>query len=393
MVVHIDCNAFFASCEIAQNPELENRPVVVANDNEVGGGIILALNDKAKLLGLKRGNPLFQVRSMLEHQKVEICRVNHRMYRQISHQIMENVKNQEVVLDFVQYSIDEFFGSIPVEEPEECARYVLMVKDMIKETTGIPVSCGCASTYTLAKVATYFAKRFPAYGGVCVIPEEKRLKALSLISINDIWGVGRASIPKMEQLKVRSALDFVMVKEDVVRRQFNTSGVNTWLELQGVKAVTITSHDKQKSIMQSHTFGKMLESEEELEPYITKFVSECAVKLRAQKTLCTTVAVFLSTNRHRNDLPQYRNSVSMKLDHPLADTPTLIKMAHRLLHESFRRGYFYKQAGVVLGGIIDENGSQMDLFESAQDAKMKKLMEVADEINKKYGDSTINFGK
>lgn len=57
MIVHIDCNNYYASCEIATNPELEGRPVVVGNGNEAGGGCILALNAEAKALGIKRGTP------------------------------------------------------------------------------------------------------------------------------------------------------------------------------------------------------------------------------------------------------------------------------------------------------------------------------------------------
>ena len=60
MILHIDCNSFYASCEVSLRPELKGRPVVVANYNEAGGGIILALSKEAKALGLKRGNPVFK---------------------------------------------------------------------------------------------------------------------------------------------------------------------------------------------------------------------------------------------------------------------------------------------------------------------------------------------
>ena len=65
MIIHFDCNNFYASCELLFRPDLKDRPVVVANGNDAGGGIILALNQHAKQLGLKRGNPLFQVRQIL----------------------------------------------------------------------------------------------------------------------------------------------------------------------------------------------------------------------------------------------------------------------------------------------------------------------------------------
>jgi len=112
MIVHIDCNNFFASCEVADHPELIGKPVVVANANEAGGGIILALSAEAKQLGLKRGNPIFQVKKIIEQQMVTIMPVNHKRYREISKYIMQLVVEQDIVQNFRQYSIDEFFGEI-----------------------------------------------------------------------------------------------------------------------------------------------------------------------------------------------------------------------------------------------------------------------------------------
>ena len=84
MFLHIDCNSYFAFCEVATRPGLEGKPVVVANDNEAGGGIILALTAEAKALGLKRGIPLFKVRNLLKLNHVVICPPDHKKYRRIS---------------------------------------------------------------------------------------------------------------------------------------------------------------------------------------------------------------------------------------------------------------------------------------------------------------------
>ena len=107
MFIHIDCNNFFVSCELVSRPDLQGTPVVVANDNETGGGIILALNKEAKAIGLKRGNPLFQVREIIDKQHVTIIDVHHSLYHQISNHIMEVVHHSEMVLekDIVFYSM------------------------------------------------------------------------------------------------------------------------------------------------------------------------------------------------------------------------------------------------------------------------------------------------
>ena len=182
MIVHIDCNSFYASVEIVSHPELAGRPVVVANNNEAGGGIILALTKEAKKLGL-RGDPVFKVRKTLETNNVAMFDADLRKYRDMSRRIMKTVIEQEIIINFLQYSVDEFFGEIPVDDPPTVRQCLEQVVAVINDNCGIPVSCGCSCTYTLAKTATWFAKHYEAYNGICIITPEVREKALKKIPI------------------------------------------------------------------------------------------------------------------------------------------------------------------------------------------------------------------
>ena len=392
MFLHIDCNSYFASCEVATRPGLEGKPVVVANDNEAGGGIILALTAEAKALGLKRGIPLFKVRNLLKLNHVVICPPDHKKYRRISKQIMSAVQEQAIVLDFVQYSVDEFFGSLPAEEPDEVRHYVSRVKEMITSTTGIPVSCGCSQSYTLAKVATHYAKHYKGYHGICVLTPENRRKALSMLDIADVWGIGRKNQKKLIERGIRTAQDFVDCDEKMVESLFTVAGIRTWRELQGIPSIDLHRPAQQRSIMQSRTFTYMTDKLDDLEQYVRTFATSCAAHLRQQHGVCRMVTVFLSTNRHRDDLAQYRNSGSVKLPSPTADTPTIIKAALAALQQLYRQGFLYKQAGVILNDISEEQGMQLDLFTETQDERRRKLMKVADALNQKFGDDTISFG-
>ena len=364
---------------------------MVSSNNENGGGIILALNDKAKALGLKRGNPLFQVKGLISLNKVQVCVADHKKYKEISAQIMAAVQEQGIVLDFVQYSIDEFFGTLPIEDTDSVRHYVRMVKEMIGKVTGIPVSCGCSQTYTLAKVATHFAKRYKAYNGICVLQEAQREKALLMLPIGDVWGVGRRSRAKMEQLHVTTALDFVNKEESEVRKCFNTAGLRTYRELKGIPSISLSKNDMQQSIMQSRTFAYMTTEKRTLENEIRMFVNDCCAKLRAQGSVCRTVTVFINTNRHRDDLPQYSNSATGKLQDHTSDTPVIMKCAQGLLDKLFRPNYQYKRAGVVLGDIKPTEGSQLDMFAVKENERRNKLMKVADEINNRFGAHSVWF--
>nr|MCR4852077.1 SOS mutagenesis and repair protein UmuC [Prevotella sp.] len=112
-ILHIDCNSFYASCEVSLRPELKGKPVVVANYNEAGGGIILALSKEAKALGLKRGNPVFQVKEVLKQNGVTVFPANLPKYVDMSKRIMQVVRELDIVTRFHQYSVDEFFATLP----------------------------------------------------------------------------------------------------------------------------------------------------------------------------------------------------------------------------------------------------------------------------------------
>ncbi len=394
MYIHIDCNNFFVSCELVSRPELRGTPVVVANNNDNNGGIILALNQEAKNVGLKRGNPIFQVTKIIQAHKVTVIDVHHHLYHEISNHIMEEVRKTEMVLGFIQYSVDEFFGFMPEDDPVLLREYLSELKELILRTTDIPVSCGAGESYTLAKTATYFAKHYPAYKGICIMPADKRERALAQVAIRDIWGIGRRSIKKVEQAGVKTALDFAQKPEIWVNRLFSITGVRTWKELNGIPAITIVSHEKQKSIMYSRTFAHMTSSKTVLLRELSNYASSVARKLREQKARCKSVTLFLATNRHRMDLAQYHADDTLKLHTPTDDSMVIIEAVTVLLDRLYRENYQYKQAGLIVGQLEHNESVQLDLFAPNQvedQAKKKRLMQTIDGINKKFGKNQIHF--
>lgn len=394
MYIHLDCNNFFVSCELVSRPELKGTPVVVANDNGNNGGIILALNPEAKAVGLKRGNPLFQVAQLIEKQKVTVIDVHHHLYHDVSRHIMDEVRRTEMVLDFVQYSVDEFFGEMPDDDPTRLRGYLQTLKDLIMDKTGIPVSCGAGLSYTLAKTATWFAKHYPAYEGICIMPAEAREKALAMVPVKDVWGIGRRSIKKIEQAGVQTALDYTRKPEAWVHRLFGVTGLRTWKELNGTPAITLASHDRQKSIMYSRTFAHMTSSKTMLLRELSNYAASATRKLREQGSLCRTVSLFLATNRHRTDLPQYNADKTLRLRTPTDDSTQIIAAVSKLLDDLFREHYQYKQAGVILGQLQRSDGIQLDLFipnQAKDTARKKRLMKAIDDINRRFGSNQVRF--
>ena len=390
MIIHIDCNTFFASCEVAFHPELHGKPVVVTNTNEAGGGVILALTAEAKQLGLKRGIPVFQARKTIVDNGVIMFNADHTKYRNTSNKIMQTVVRQDIIQNFVQYSIDEFFCEIPVDNEEEVRHYVGLVKDLILTETDIPVSCGCSQTYTLAKVATWYSKHYSGYKGICVLSEPNREKALARLAIGDGWGIWRSVSRFMADNSIVTALDFAQLSEPYVKRYLKTAGLRTWQELHGIRAVDIGREAVQKSMSHSQTFAYMTDDKQRLRELMADFVSKLAYKLRGQGSMCKTVTVLIRTNRHRPDLPQYAADDSLSLAAPSQDTRVITDAALQLLDQLFRPGYMYKKMGVILTDLVPASAIQLDLFNADNDRKSQKLMQALDNINNRFGEQTIH---
>lgn len=392
MILHIDCNSFYASCEVSLRPELKGKPVVVANYNEAGGGIILALTKEAKALGLKRGNPVFQVRQVLERNGVVVFPANLQKYVDISKRIMQVVQEQDMVQAFHRYSVDEFFAEIPEMDKTDTTDYVAIVKEAIEHGTGIPVSCGISVTYTLAKVATWYAKRYPGYKGICVLQPADIEKALRGVPVADVWGVGYRSAPKMGRMGIKTAWDYSQKPQAFIQKSFHLPGVRTWMELRGQRAVDITTPPKQQTIMHSRTFTYMTDSRETLAAYIANYTVAAARKLRDQHSVCRSVTVFVNTNRHRQDLRQYSNAATVRLLGATDSTTDLVKAADKAFGSIFQENYQYKRAGVVLGEIADSGSVEQDLFVSADKVqRQRRLMAATDSINTRYGMDMVHL--
>lgn len=374
-----DCNNFFVSCERAFQPELEGKPVVVLSNND---GCIVARSNEAKALGVKMGTPLFKIRQLAESGQVIVRSSNYHLYRDLSERVMSLLADAVPGIEI--YSIDEAFLSI---DGLDIAGVPGMCRDLItriRRGTGIPVSIGIAPTKTLAKVSNHFAKRYPGYRGVCMMDtDEKRIKALELTPIDEVWGIGRRLAPKMKEWGVRTALDFTMRPEEWVQSKIGTTGVRTWQELHGQDVIEREDREHRQSICTSRSFADMITDEKELTLRVSDFAAMCARKLRSEGSMAGCVNVFLYTNRFREDLEQYFPNATIRLPMASSSTQEIVGAALKALRLIYRPGFQYKKAGCVVYDITaaDEvQGVLFDIDEELRD-RQERLSEVMDRVN------------
>ena len=387
----IDCDNCYVSCERVFRPDLKDKPVVVLSNND---GCVVARSNEAKKMGIKAGTPYFQLAEQFPNQKIVVFSSNYELYGELTSRVVSIIRNEAPA--YFRYSIDECFVYLDGMEKIDLKTWGEELHKKIKRSVGMPVSIGLAPNKTLAKMASHFAKKYQGYRHCCMIDsDEKRIKALKLYPIDEVWGIGRRYAARLEALGVKTAYDFAEHNQTWVKATFNNIVIErTWQELNGEDCVPNEEMAKKKSICTSRSFNGMITDLDGLRTHVSNYAARCAEKLRQQGTVASIVGVFLNTNAFREDLPQYWNFQEMQLVTPSSSTITIVKAANEVLQKLYRQGYHYKKAGVIVMGIGPNSPIQQDLFDinAEQFEKMKRLDAVIDRINKVNGTETIVLG-
>ncbi len=381
MFALVDCNNFYVSCERVFRPDLNGKPVVVLSNND---GCVISRSNEAKALGIPMGAPAFKNEEIFIKNGVHVFSSNYALYGDLSARVMQILS--EYTPDVEVYSIDEAFLSFKGFEHLDICSVGYDMRAKVMKWLGIPICVGFAPTKTLAKISNHIAKKFPyKTGGVYMIDsEEKRVKALRWVNIEDVWGIGRQYAKKLKYIGVKKAWDFTQLSDYWIKRNMSVVGLKLKMELQGIPALQLDEVKNRKTIAVTRSFDTTYTKYEELRERIVTFSSACAEKLRAQNSTSQTMMVFLHTNMFRKELPQYGKSIVVKLPFPTNSSIELAKFAGEALSKIFRDGYQYKKAGVVLMDIIPDAPRQLDLFDNSN-PKHKKLMAAVDHINQTMG--------
>ena len=382
MIALADCNTFFASVERVFHAGLRGKPVCVLSSND---GNIVALTAEAKALGIRRGAPFFQVKDVIEKNNVAVFSGNIMLYEAMSKRVQSIMR--KTVERTENYSIDEQF--LYLDGYENNYDLVKLMREMVRQIalwTDIPVSVGIARTKTLAKVASKFAKKYRGYESVCMIDtEEKRRKALSMFELADIWGIGPRSFAKLQALGITNPLQFADKPGDWILRQFHKPGYQTWLELNGHPCIDTSEIIRRQTISTSRSFGKMISDAEQLRASVATFAASCCNTLRAQESAAGSVSVFACSNRFREDLQQYSNIATMRLDSPSSDTLEITEAAIRLADRIYRPGIQFKKSGVILSDIIPGLTHHILFDPIPKRDERAELSTAIDRMNRKYG--------
>ncbi|PSJ16349.1 Y-family DNA polymerase [Nitrosomonas supralitoralis] len=385
----IDVNNFYVSCERVFNPKLEGVPVVVLSNND---GCAVARSNEVKALGVKMGQPWFELKDLAKKHGIIAYSSNYTLYADMSNRVMsilsEYSPNQEV------YSIDECF--LELTGFGDLSRYGHDIRQRVRQWTGLPVCVGIGSTKTLSKLANHVAKKNAEFNGVCdlnSLSPTLQNNLLSKIDVGEVWGIGRRLAPRLNRHGIKTVLDLKHANSKRLREEFSVVMKKTIREINGTPCIELEEiSPPKKQIISSRSFGVTVKDLRSLEESVSSHIAKAAEKLRRQQSYAGSVHVFITTSRFNKPEENYHNSYKIRLPTQSADTILLTKTALWGLHKIYRSGFKYNKAGVMLSDFVTNEHRQADLFGlRLEDSKSKRLMKIMDQINAKMGRGTIKL--
>lgn len=383
MFALIDGNSFYCSCERAFEPKLRDVPLVVLSNND---GCVIARTNEAKDLGIKMGEPWHLISKRPELKPVQWRSSNYALYGDMSRRVYELLLDRVPTVE--PYSIDEMFLDYR-GLPGDLVAFSADIRGAVRRIAKIPTCVGIGPTKTIAKLANKVAKKDRNGPGVCDLRSEaNRIAVYESLSVDEVWGIGRASVSKLAAEGVSNVAQFTEMPPDRVRELLTVTGMRTHAELRGMPCMQVTDLPPQKkSIAVTRSFGAIVTNWREMEEAISSYATRAGEKLRQHGLQAAAMQVFMNTNLFNRD-PRYSAGLTVEIE-PTADSFALIGAAIRAARKLWRPGFRYQKAGVVLVDLYRQHAAPVAMFPSRDPVKSARLMKAMDLVNAREGRGAI----
>lgn len=380
MFALIDVNNFYTSCETLFRPDLRGVPVVVLSNND---GCVISRSQEAKALGIKMAAPYFMMKKAFPNIQIAVFSSNYALYADMSHRVMSTLSEWAPALEI--YSIDEAFMDLAgVSNATPLLLLGQQIRQKVLKDVGLTVGVGIAQTKTLAKLANHAAKTWSKTGGVVDLSNaDRQRKLLSVVAVNDVWGVGRRIGKKLNQMGIDTALRLAESSTWLIRKHFNVVLERTVRELRGEPCLELDEFAPTKQqIVCSRSFGYRITDYNDMHEAICAYAERAAEKLRQERQYCCQISVFLRTSPHADGEVFYSNQASGRVSIPTQDTRDIIHIATQALDRIWTTGHRYMKAGLMLSDFYSQGTAQLTLFDThPPHANSSALMHVMDKLN------------
>ena len=383
-ILHVDVNNAFLSwlavykLKNGEKIDIREQVAVIGGDETKRSGIVLAKSAKAKQFGIVTGETLYSARQKC--RDLQVYQGNFKIYTEYSNKLYKLLLEYTDKIE--RFSIDEcFLDMTNYLMKDTLLNKAKEINKRVKEELGFTVNVGVANNKLLAKMASDFTKPDKVH---TLFKEEIPNKMWNL-PISELFMLGNKTVPKLNNMKIRNIGDLARTDENLLIKKFGKHGKLMWEYANGIDDSEVRyMPEKPKSIGNSITLPRDINNVEQLEEVLLALTEQVTYRLRKQNMLANVVSVQLRTKEFQDFSHQ------LKLDSSTDSTKEILKKAKQLLKEMFKPGMFIRLIGIRVDSLILESEVQISLFsDTEKDKKQKKLDNVIDSLNEKYGYSSI----
>lgn len=379
-ILHIDGDAFFASCEQSRDPKLRDKPVVTGGER----GIAASMSYEAKAMGITRGMRLSEMKRICP--SVVILPSDYETYSILSQRLYDIVRRYTPEVE--EYSIDECFADLTgMCRPLHMSYPAIAekIKNDLARELGFTFSLGLAPNKVVAKIGSKWNKP----NGLTVIPARDIQNFTSQLSVEKIWGIGPATTALLNKFGINSALDFSLKDELFIDKYLSKPFKEIWRELNGESIYQINSTAKESyaSIQKVKTFTPPSADRDFIFSQLCKNIENACIKARRYGLAAEKIFFFLRTQDFHD------RGLEIKFSRPTAFPHEIIKSVDEIFNQIYRKNTLYRSTGITLINLTDSKILQPDLFGvTAKIEKISRIYTAIDEMRAKYGKHTAYLG-
>ena len=387
VILHCDCNSFFASVETALNPSYRGVPMAVCGSQEDRHGIVLAKNEEAKKYGIQTAETVFSAKRKCPN--LIIASPHYAEYERYSKMV------NDIYLEYTDkvepFGIDESWLDVTASRRifgsgEEIAE---RIRQRVKAEIGITVSIGVSFNKVFAKLGSDYKKP----DAITVISKENFEQIVFPLPASDLLFVGRRTAEELIKIGVKTIGDLAAVSRDMLKHKFGKMGDMLWTYANGLDESPVSSDKKRdvKSISNGFTFKHDLITKDDCRTGIEYLCEEIGATLRRKNLKCNTVAISIKDTNLQSIQRQ------RPLDNPTDINREIAALAYEILLDEWRDNMPIRMITVTVTGLVESAFSftQLDLFSDTDNLtrdKSKKREETVDAIRKRFGNSSISSG-
>lgn len=385
VILHCDCNNYFASVELLDKPELRDQPVAVAGDPEGRHGIILAKNQIAKNYGVQTAETLWQAKKKCPG--LILLPPHMDKYRAMSRRV------NAIYLDYTDqveaFSIDESWLDVTASRNlfGDGAAIADLLRRRVREELGITISVGVSWNKTFAKMGSDYKKP----DATTVITRENVSQILYPLPVTDLIFVGKSSGQVLARHGIHTIGDLAACSMAEAEAWLGKGGKGLWLAARGLDDSPVRcygEHEAVKSVGNGMTYPQDLVGREACIAGLTPLCESVGARLRAQHLKCRTITLQIKD-------PQLKVISRQKpVDPPTNLTRYLLREVIQLLESAWPEDAPVRLFTVTAGSLMDESApvtAQLSFLEEAprEDPRQRRLEQALDGLRNRFGQDAI----